>query len=107
VLVAPYDEAVSFGVESTSIRRRWQPTDVPPEPSSLLRLCVQSVEEREPGVASVSSPIVDHAARLIVAAVSVSGPIDRVTRSPLERFGHDVVQAADEIERVAGLGLPA
>ena len=106
-LVAPYDEAVTFGVESMSIRRRRQPDDPPPAASSLLRLCVQSVEEREPGVASVSSPIVDHAARRVVAAVSVSGPIDRVTRNPLERFGHDVVQAADEIERIAGLGLQA
>ncbi|MDW3216868.1 MAG: IclR family transcriptional regulator [Ilumatobacteraceae bacterium] len=54
---------------------------------------VESVEEREPGVASVSAPVVD-ASGVIVAAVSVSGPIDRLTRSPGERFGRQVSQAA-------------
>jgi len=57
---------------------------------------IESVEEREPGVASVSAPVlgVDGTA---LAAVSVSGPIDRLTRSPGARFGQWVVDAADEI----------
>lgn len=54
---------------------------------------VESVEEREPGVASVSAPVVD-ASGAIVAAVSVSGPIDRLTRSPGERFGRHVFRTA-------------
>jgi DNA-binding IclR family transcriptional regulator len=52
----------------------------------------QSVEERELGVASVSAPV-----RLdgsVVAAVSVSGPIERTTRSPGSRYGALVAEAA-------------
>jgi DNA-binding IclR family transcriptional regulator len=49
----------------------------------------ESVEEREPGVASVSAAVVDRAGE-VVAAVSLSGPVERMTRSPLHRFGADV-----------------
>ncbi len=41
----------------------------------------QSVAEREPGVASVSAPVRGPGGR-VVAAVSVSGPIERLSRSP-------------------------
>lgn len=54
---------------------------------------VESVAEREPGVASVSAPVHD-AAGAVIAAVSLSGPIDRIGRSPGERFGDSVVAAA-------------
>jgi DNA-binding IclR family transcriptional regulator len=57
---------------------------------------VESVAERAPGVASVSAPVVDPSGR-VVAAVSVSGPIDRVTRSPGRRHGPAVVEAAARI----------
>lgn len=53
----------------------------------------QSVEEREAGVASVSAPVVGSDGS-VVAAVSVSGPIDRLTRQPGRRFGPDVARAA-------------
>ena len=53
----------------------------------------ESVEERERGVASVSAPVVDGRGDL-VAAVSVSGPIERTTRSPGERYAAAVVEAA-------------
>ena len=57
---------------------------------------VQSVEEREPGVASVSAPV--HGADgAVVAAVSISGPVERMTRDPGERFGQQVVAAASQI----------
>src|SRR6187431_1532203 len=42
---------------------------------------VESVEEREPGVASVSAAVQDGSGR-VVAAVSISGPVERLTRSP-------------------------
>ena len=58
---------------------------------------VESVGERAPGVASVSAPVCDGDGQM-VAAVSVSGPIERVTRSPGERFGEVVVGAAGEVE---------
>jgi DNA-binding IclR family transcriptional regulator len=57
---------------------------------------VQSVEEREKGVASVSAAIVDRGGE-VVAAVSVSGPIERLTRQPGKRYGARVSAASDEI----------
>lgn len=57
---------------------------------------VESVAEREPGVASVSAPVADPSGR-VIAAVSVSGPIDRTTRSPGRRYGAAVVEAAARI----------
>ena len=57
---------------------------------------VQSVEEREPGVASVSAPVHDADGR-VVAAVSISGPVERLTRDPGARFGPRVVAAAARI----------
>jgi DNA-binding IclR family transcriptional regulator len=57
---------------------------------------VQSVGEREAGVASVSAPVLA-ADGSTVAAVSVSGPIERLTRQPGKRFGDAVVAAADRI----------
>ena len=55
----------------------------------------QSVEEREKGVASVSAPVVVDGR--VVAAVSVSGPIDRTTRSPGKLYSQAVEAAAAEI----------
>ena len=57
----------------------------------------ESVGEREPGVASVSAPVRGSDGR-VVAAVSVSGPIDRTTRRPGQRYGEAVVMAAAAIE---------
>lgn len=54
---------------------------------------VASVEEREPGVASVSAPVVDGGGK-VVAALSVSGPVDRMGESPGRRHGAAVVRAA-------------
>lgn len=56
---------------------------------------IESVEEREAGVASVSAPV-----RLDgqLAAVSISGPIERLTRQPGKKFGAAVAGAARAIE---------
>jgi DNA-binding IclR family transcriptional regulator len=59
---------------------------------------VQSVGEREDGVASVSAPVHDPRGRL-VAAVSVSGPIQRTTSEPGSRYGSAVQEAAVRIEQ--------
>jgi DNA-binding IclR family transcriptional regulator len=56
----------------------------------------ESVEEREPGVASVSSAVTIDGVG-IAAAVSVSGPVERLTRQPGRRFGRQVVAAAAAI----------
>lgn len=57
----------------------------------------ESVEEREPGVASVSAPVVVDGE--VVAAVSVSGPIERTTRQPGRRYAAAVVEAARTVAR--------
>ncbi|MDQ4067863.1 MAG: IclR family transcriptional regulator [Actinomycetota bacterium] len=56
----------------------------------------QSVEERERGVASVSAPVLDRGGE-VVAAVSVSGPIERTTRTPGRRYAASVAEAAAAI----------
>jgi DNA-binding IclR family transcriptional regulator len=61
----------------------------------------QSVEEREAGVASVSAPIVDFGGT-VRGAVSVSGPIERVSRAPGPKYAASVIAAAREIERSVG-----
>jgi DNA-binding IclR family transcriptional regulator len=61
---------------------------------------VETVEEREPGVASVSAPVgIDGIG--VLAAVSIGGPVDRLGRQPGRRFGPAVVAAAADI--AAGL----
>ncbi len=54
---------------------------------------VQTVEEREPGVASVSAPVHGPSGD-VVAAVSVSGPVERMGRAPGRRHGSAVLDAA-------------
>ena len=58
----------------------------------------QSAAEREPGVASVSAPVRDGRGT-VIAAVSVSGPIDRMGRRPGARWAADLLAAADALTR--------
>ena len=55
-----------------------------------------SVAEREAGVASVSAPVRGQGGK-IIAAVSVSGPIERLTRSPGRLHAAAVVAAGEKI----------
>jgi DNA-binding IclR family transcriptional regulator len=59
----------------------------------------QSVGEREPGVASVSAPIRANGGK-VVAAVSVSGPIERLTRQPGRLHAPAVLAAAEKLTDV-------
>jgi len=65
-------------------------------PRAQRRGWAESVEERERGVASVSAPVqVDGT---VVAAVSVSGPVERTSRQPGRRYARAVTAAAAAVE---------
>jgi DNA-binding IclR family transcriptional regulator len=71
---------------STTARRGW----------------ADSIGEREPGVASVSAPVTDPMGAL-VAAVSVSGPSNRIGALRGRRYAPAVRAAAGEIEAALGV----
>lgn len=56
----------------------------------------QSIAERESGVASVSAPVRD-AGGNVIAAVSVSGPVERIGRRPGARWAADLLAAAEAL----------
>jgi DNA-binding IclR family transcriptional regulator len=56
----------------------------------------ESLGEREPGVASVSAPVRGPSGR-VIAAVSISGPIERLSRQPGRKFAGVVVAAAHQL----------
>jgi DNA-binding IclR family transcriptional regulator len=76
--------ATFSAVALTSVRRRgW----------------AQSIAEREPGVASVSAPVRSPSGK-VIAAVSVSGPIERLTRQPGRLHAPAVIAAAERLSEV-------
>lgn len=56
----------------------------------------QSLGEREPGVSSVSAPVRGPNGR-VIAAVSISGPIERLTRQPGKIHAEAVVHTAVQL----------
>lgn len=59
----------------------------------------QSVAEREAGVASVSAPVRAPSGK-VIAAVSVSGPIERLSRQPGRMHAPAVMAAAERLSEV-------
>ena len=59
----------------------------------------QSVAEREAGVASVSAPVRSPSGK-VIAAVSVSGPIERLSRQPGRLHAPAVMAAAERLSDV-------
>lgn len=55
-----------------------------------------SYEEREPGAAAVSAPIFGRSGK-IAAALSVSGPVSRLSPLTLQEFGPILIEAAKDI----------
>jgi DNA-binding IclR family transcriptional regulator len=62
----------------------------------------QSVGQREAGVASVSAPVLAAEDGALLAAISISGPIERLGRSPGTRFAPVLLSGARRI--TASLG---
>lgn len=67
---------------------------------------IDSVEERVKGVASVSAPVVN-ASGEVVAAFSVSGPLERMTRTPGAKYGAVVAKAARALSEYVQTALPS
>jgi DNA-binding IclR family transcriptional regulator len=89
VLIAWAPDAARFGLSErdlATVRRRG---------------FAASVGEREAGVASVSAPVFG-APGSVAAAISVSGPIDRLGSNPGRRLGPAVVAAARDLTAVLG-----
>ncbi len=90
----------------------WDPDDAPPDlldgatftaadlASVRRRGWAQSAGQREAGVASVSAPV-RGADGAVVAAVSVSGPMSRLGRSPGRVHAEAVLRAAAALEAAA------
>lgn len=66
---------------------------------------VESVEEREAGVASVSAAVRSRDGA-VIAAVSVSGPVERLTRHPAQRFGAAVLACVDALDHALADSTP-
>jgi DNA-binding IclR family transcriptional regulator len=95
VLLAWESEADSTGLAS---RAKFSPAVLG---AVRRRGWAASVGEREAGVASVSAPVFDGSGK-VVAAVSVSGPIDRLTRTPGKLHAEAVSKAARELTKAIG-----
>lgn len=67
-------------------------------PAVVAKGWAESVAEREAGVASVSAPVHGGDGSLL-AALSVSGPVERTSRAPGRRYAAAVVRAARVVER--------
>ena len=59
----------------------------------------QSIGQREAGVASVSAPVRSSNGK-VIAAVSISGPIERLTKTPGRIHGPAVISAAQKISEL-------
>ena len=66
---------------------------------------IESVEERVKGVASVSAPVCDSTG-VIVAAFSVSGPLERMSRTPGAKYGAVVARAARTLSEFLHESVP-
>jgi len=66
-----------------------------------VRGWASSAGERQPGVGSVSAPILG-AYDILLGVISVSGPSSRMGRSAARRYAPAVVDAAERIERALG-----
>lgn len=84
------------------VLRAFDPGETAPELAAVRRAgYAASVAEREAGVASVSAPVRGPGGD-VIAALSVSGPIERLGRAPERRLRTVVVDAARDLEARIG-----
>lgn len=57
----------------------------------------ESIGERDPSLASVTVPIAD-GGRNVIAALSISGPVERLRPSPIERYGSLIIASGKDLE---------
>lgn len=65
----------------------------------------RSVEELEIGLNAVAAPVYGHDGA-VIGALSVSGPVYRVTEERLDKLGHQTIQAGEELSRRMGYPGP-
>lgn len=103
--VVPVGALLSLSAGSAAqVLLAWTGEDPPPGAAYTSRALADvrrrgwaaSVGERERGLASVSAPVRDTSGA-VVAALSVSGPVDRLGRSPGARLGPVVADAASQL----------
>ncbi|MDK8244218.1 IclR family transcriptional regulator [Corynebacterium sp. UMB10321] len=75
--------------------------DASPFPSQDLEAIretglAESIAEREVGLASLSAPITNPDGS-VIAVLSVSGPAERLTPTPIEKWGPELYEAAQEL----------
>ena len=56
----------------------------------------ETIGERDPALASVSAPVFDATGR-VTAVLSISGPVERLSPSPYQLWGQEVLDAAREM----------
>ncbi|MDY5784933.1 IclR family transcriptional regulator [Corynebacterium sp.] len=71
----------------------------PPQELESVRASglAESVAEREVGLASVSTPIRD-STDTVVAVLSISGPVERLSPSPIAKWGNELTAAAAALD---------
>ena len=58
-------------------------------------------EENEVGVRSIAAPVRDHSGN-VIAAISIAGPVQRLTKKVMATFAPDVVSAAEAVSARLG-----
>ena len=110
VLLAHAPQAVVDEVLSGELERFTPNTVVDPEQIRRILAAIRdagfhvALEDLDKGAFSISAPIRDHRNE-VVAAVSIAGPLSRLTQAVQEAHVKRVVQAAGEISK--GLGMPS
>lgn len=110
VLLAHAPEAVVAEILSGELERFTPNTEVDPERLRRGMAAIRdagfhvALEDLDKGAFSIAAPVRDHRSE-VVAAVSIAGPLSRLTPATQEAHVERVVHAAREISR--GLGMPS